>query len=449
MRSTSDAGVLLNVGNVDMTLTKMSTGSTTVAPGTSSVELLNVKLSANSEFEVSKFYINFLTGQLNLASFVDNKVTAYVDGVDYEITTGSTTFAAAADRFLVNKGDSAIIRVVGNLLSTATTGKDYQMEFGVTEVKNADNGNTITSLTFKKAGDIVTVNNGTFTVSKPTSIPTNKTVLEGSTADMLYFNIKASSENQTLKSVKVTSTVGFTGFATQIALMQGTTVVATENDEVDLSGTNYTFANLSRSLIKDTSVPFTIRVTLKNGEVTNLGAKVKLSIAAPTTDIVIHRSGTSTPTTTSSTTIVGTEYQISSSLPTIAFTEQVDKNTTVQFGNTSNYDVQFISGTFEMTANRDGSTFIDWIGTGRLLESINGNVISVGGTIPGPVTFDLSGVLLDNTTAERIIELYDPAHTVTDADYTLTAKSLTFKYLKRDNHSLSGAVITETYNVSK
>ena len=102
-----------------------------------------------------------------------------------------------------------------------------------------------------------------------------------------------------------------------------------------------------------------------------------------------------------------------------------------------------------MTANRDGATFIDWIGTGRLLESINGNVISVGGAIPGTVTFDLSGVLLDNTTAERIIELYDPAHTVTDADYTLTAKSLTFKYLKRDNHSLSGAVITETYNVSK
>ena len=344
-------GVFIDVGDVDMTLTKMSTGSLTVAPGTSSVELLNVKLSSNTDFEVSNFYLNFITGGLSLANFVDGTVTAYIDGIDYEITTGTTTFSTSADRFLVGNDDSATIRVVGNLKSTATTGVQYKMEFEVTEIKNIDNGNTIGGLTFSKAGDIVTVNNGTFTVTKPSTVPTNKTVLEGSASDMLYFNLKAIAENQTLKSVKVTSTVGFTGYATQIALMQGDLTIKAENDEANLSGLTYTFDNLSKELTKGTSVPFTVRVTLKNGEVTTLGTNVQLSIAA-TTDVVVKRAvEPTTYTTSSSAAVSGTDYQISSSLPVISLPEQNGIYTKLDIQNKSNYDVVLVTVKADMKAD--------------------------------------------------------------------------------------------------
>ena len=350
MRSKLATGVLIDVGDVDMTLTKMSTGSLTVAPGTSSVELLNVKLSSNTDFEVSNFSLDFLTGELSLANFVDGTVTAYIDDMDYEITTGKTTFSTSANRFLVGNGDSATIRVVGNLKPNAAIGVQYKMKFGVTGIKNIDNGNTIDSLTFSKAGDIVTVNNGTFTVTKPSTVPTNKTVLEGSASDMLYFNLKAIAENQTLKSVKVTSTVGFTGYATQIALMQGNSTIVTEGDEADLSGLTYTFDNLSESLIKGTSVPFTVRVTLKNGEVTTLGTNVQLSIAV-NTDVVVDRAGTTTHTTSSSAAVLGTTYQISSSLPVISLPEQDGIYTTLDIQNTSNYDVVLVAVKADMKAD--------------------------------------------------------------------------------------------------
>jgi len=51
------------------------------------------------------------------------------------------------------------------------------MNFAIAEVKNVENGNTIGSLSYNKNGDITTIDIGNYTVTKPTSMPTNKTVL--------------------------------------------------------------------------------------------------------------------------------------------------------------------------------------------------------------------------------------------------------------------------------
>ncbi|HCY20459.1 TPA: hypothetical protein DIC40_01055 [Patescibacteria group bacterium] len=79
------------------------------------------------------------------------------------------------------------------------------MNFAITEVKNIENGNTIGALTYNKNGDTTTVNVGSYTVTKPSTLPNNKTVMEGSDSDLVYFNMKAAAENQVLKAVTVTS----------------------------------------------------------------------------------------------------------------------------------------------------------------------------------------------------------------------------------------------------
>lgn len=285
-------------------------------------------------------------------------------------------------------------------------------------------------------------------MSKPTSIPSNKTVLEGTAQDMLYFNLKATAEDQILKGVAVTGSAVFSGFADSVSLMQGTTVLQTLSDDDDLSGKVVYFDDISKTLTKDATVPFTVRVTLKDGEVTNLGTSVTMTLLTGNVDVVRSKD-VNDDTITLSNNLVGNTYQISSTVPAIALTAQSENNTTIQFGNASEYDIQFISGTVKMLRNREGGDYIAREGTGNLRETVNGTIINVGGYVPGEITFNFTGLpQLGSDTMDRIIELYDPAHTIIDTDYTVTVTSVTYKYIDRDDLTESAA-ITETYNVSK
>ncbi|AHB41818.1 hypothetical protein P148_SR1C00001G1039 [candidate division SR1 bacterium RAAC1_SR1_1] len=451
MRSLASAIGTLSVANVDMSLTKVSTGSQTVAPGTSNVELLNLKLTSNTEFEVSNYTIKFNDiGEL-LTNFIDNEVTVYINGIDYSMTTDTLTLSASSDRFFIDKNNPATIRVVGHTKSVpAVLGESYQMNFAITEVKNIENGNTIGALTYNKNGDTTTVNVGSYTVTKPSTLPNNKTVMEGSDSDLVYFNMKAAAENQVLKAVTVTSALGgnFDVYATELTLMQGNSIVKTI-DEADLGVATVTFNDFSRNLTKDASVPFTIRATLKDGDVTTLGDIIQLQV----TDFDVRRAaaiGDAELVTTSVFNTYGKAYQIASNIPTIALTAQVEKNTTVQFANTSSYDIRVTNVTFDMTRNLNNGSYVTWDGTAALLDGINGTAVSVTApVIPGPAAFVMNaGYIVSTSTVDANLELVDSANTVTDADYTVTAKSMTFVYVDRDT-SVESAPITETYSISK
>jgi len=121
------------------------------------------------------------------------------------ITTGALPFTSIADRVRVEPGHDVVVRVVGNVRSTAAAGVNYRMKLTLKEARNISNGSLVGLSSRSIEGDTVTVNNGTYTVTKPTSIPNNKTVLEGSSTDALYFNLRAAAENQVVKSVSVTS----------------------------------------------------------------------------------------------------------------------------------------------------------------------------------------------------------------------------------------------------
>lgn len=446
--------VVFGLSTIDISLTKVTTGSKTVAPATSSVELFNAKITSDATFDVSSFTVSIDTGVL-ASGFIDGKVTLYVDGVDYEFTANKT-YDTSSDKFRVEPGHTVYVKIIGNVKSMATVPMDYRFKLKLNSLKNIDNGDVIdiTTTNVKEIlGDTVKVNNGTYTVTKPTSIPNNKTVLEGSASDVLYFNMKASAENQVLTAVVIESlVVPFSGYASSVSLMQGNTAVKTITDETKL-WTVVTFDNLSTTLTKDTTVPFTVRVVLKAGEVENLGETIQVRVNS--TNV---RRSSSNVATNGSAVVLGNQYQIASNIPTVALPSQDGKNTIISFVSTSNYDVEVITGSLEMTRNLNNGTFVNWSGSWKLLDSINGAAAGlVVGTnsIPGPITFSFSGnslsgfLLVDNTAVERVIELVDSANTVTDADYTVTVKNVTFRYRDRSEPAKMSKVITESYNVSK
>lgn len=126
---------------------------------------------------------------------------------------------------------------------------------------------------------------------------------------------------------------------------------------------------------------------------------------------------------------------------------QDGKNTTVQIQNGSQYDVVVHSMKIEMAKNRDGGSYIEWLGTADLLDAVGGTVITGGFDVPGTVTFNFTGDVSSSDTLNRIVELVAPEFAVTDADYVLTVKELIFDYV--DGSDESATSITESYNVSK
>jgi hypothetical protein len=208
-------------------------------------------------------------------------------------------------------------------------------------------------------------------LARPSNIPSNKTVKEGTAADMMYFNLRASAENQVLTKVTVltnvvtgNATTGFDVYASRVDLMQGTTVV--KSLSTNLNTQTLVFDGFSRTLTKDTQTPFTVRVQLKGGEVENLGLSVTHVVT--TGGLAVARSAnTGIPTTTTSLNLTGDTYQVASDVPTVALTEQVNNETTLAISNPSNYDVVVSEVKFDITRNIIQGQFANWgPGTGNL-----------------------------------------------------------------------------------
>jgi len=442
----------LNIQGVDMVLTNKLTSSKTVAPGTSNVELYRAELTSNSEVEVTEYTLSFVTGSGDVdATFVEWEVTAYINGAEYSITSGGKLFDKTADRFIVAKNSPALIRVVGSVKTNALTGKNFKMNFKVNTVKNISDNVSFNPTGVEVESSTTTVSNGSFTLTRPSNVPSNKTVLEGSASDMMYFNLRASAEDQVLTKVIVTTnvftgnnTTGFDVYASRLDLMQGTTVV--KSVSTNLNSGAVVFDGFSRTLTKDTTTPFTVRVQLRGGEVQNLGLSVNHTVL--TGGLAVARSAnTSVPTTTTNPNLTSDTYQVASNIPVVTLPTKLNNETTLAIANTSNYDVVITSVKFDITRNIINNQFANW-GPNAVGSLKEGNTVIGTGTAPGSITV-ATNILIGTDTVERIIELVDSQNTVTADLYSVKISELKFKYVDRNDNTKVSDEITETYNVLK
>jgi hypothetical protein len=321
----------LSLSALDLTLTKMSTGSKTVAPGTSGVELLNVKVSSDATFDVSAYN---LATNLNFNNFVDNKVTVYVNGVDYEWTNSGTTtaksFSATADRFRVEQGTPVTVRVVANVRSNAATvPASYTVTLNLTQVKNVSNGNTV-AVAKSQAGDTVTVKNGTATFKKATVAPASTRTIFANASDIEIgrFAVTAEAENITVRKVTLTNVAPAT-MADFTNLVSGTSVklvdVAT-NAQISATvtvdnATTITLDSMSAEVLKDATRNFKVLIQSQGFAVGVHGQNVNLSVTPVTVDKASGGSATVVATATATAITTG-DYKLGVVPPTVTLTKK-------------------------------------------------------------------------------------------------------------------------------
>lgn len=318
----------LNLNGLDLTLTKSSTGTKTVAPGSSSVELLNVKITSDATFDVSAYNVALSTAPANvLANFVDNKVTIYVNGVDYEMNTATKSFSATADRFRVEPGTPVTIRVVGNVRSNAAVvPADYVFTLNLTEVKNISNGNTV-AVTKSQAGDKVTVKNGTAVLKDATKAPASaRAIYANADIEIGRFAVRAEAENVTLRKITVTNAVGetVTDWTTLISSNSVKLVDADTEQQISSSVTvtagSIVFDSISAEVLKDTDRNFKVIATTSGFGVAEHGKTVDIAVALNTVDKSSGGSATLNPGTLAS--VTSTDYTVGVRPPTVTLVKK-------------------------------------------------------------------------------------------------------------------------------
>lgn len=349
----STAQARLDINPVDLTITKTSTGTVTVAPGASAVELYKATITSDATFDVSNYTLSVVashTSASGLSSFSDNKVTVYINGVDYELsnatagaTTSSKNWTATADRFRVEPGVPVTVRVVGNLKSNAYAPVDYTTTFSIAEVRNVSNGAT-SAVTKSQAGDKVTVKNGTVVLKDATvAPPSTRRIYSSTDLEIGRFAVESQAENLTLRKLTITNAGTLTGWTSIISGNNVKLVDVATNSQISatvtVTDTGITFDNMSSEITKDTTRNLKVVATTTSFDTTYHGKSVDISVTLNTVDKSSGGSAAGAPATLAS--VSSTPYVVGVVPPTVTLTKKsakvflvkvtnVDSDSTVQ-----------------------------------------------------------------------------------------------------------------------
>ena len=431
--------IAIDVDGVDMTLKNLTTKAQSVATGKSDVELMNLELSTVNEFELSRFTVtaDSLTGL--------EEVYVYVDGSEYDELT-STSQLFKDDTFTVTAKKPLNIKVIGSIADTATAWSWYKFGVTINEIKN-DNWDKVTVSNVSRTWHTTTVKAWSITIKKTANTPSNKTIKEGEEATLLYFDVKANTDEQTLSTVSIKlKTTGLdaaklSGFTDELVLMEGNK----EIDRIDIANyptaswtdTTLVFENVNKTIAEDETVSFTVKALIKDNEIANLWEKIQLGIDS----------------------VDWTEYTITSELPSVKWSNRDAEYTTLTITNASNYDNVLVTK-FTVKVARANGLPLDMVNnftfSWKLVNEKNGDPIATAaGTCNGvwSCTFTITtGTALTWTTqwlvnGDSVLLWLDNAIWIEGDWYTTEVTSVEFQYYDEETDKLyPTAVITENYS---
>ena len=400
--------ITLNLTNVDLTLTKTSTWTLTVVPGTSNVTLYSAKAESTTNFDVVNYSLTMTSSDTfnGLNDFTSEKITLNVAWNPIEIdtlpawaavvaptcsATWTTTPVTDADKtkancsatytpwtitwtfgnkdsFPVEVKNAAKVTVKAWIKSIANE-TNYTFAFAIADVQDQDNtSNKITWLWLSENGDVVTISDGWLTL-KPATVtaPAWRNIwANGSDLEAWRFAVRATAENVSINKIVFTkdSTIAtpYAGNLSDIVssakLMNAKddTIIAS-NWKVDNTANTITFDGISLTAEKDVDLNVKLVVST-NSFALPVANKLKFDVAIAPTDTNKETSWGPVTTVTNTASATMITYTLNVKSPKITLTKESDSVFKVMVENVdSNNDLLLNSVDVRVKPVADNSSY--------------------------------------------------------------------------------------------
>ena len=426
---------------IDLTIEKVIKDKQTVAPWTDDVVFLDLMVKSSKDLDITNYYVDF-TNFADLDTFEESGVVLYVDGIDYTVkkadldSSSKYTLSTKYDYFTVSAKDSVEIKVTW---TPTTTWSNLKLGFGIHEVKNIENNKVITlSQDETKEGHITNVEIGWVTITKWT-VPSGNTLEIWEEHEVLFFDVKSSSEDIILSGLDVTYDVAsLSGIVDEVVLLQWTKKLVTlDEEDLETLTSPIHFTWLNTKISKWQTLPFTLKISLKDGEVTTLWTTFKFTLDVSATSAVRADDKTMAAQIKSTADIEWREYYIATTTPTFSI-EKDNENILVTINNGATYDIQLSWFDIKIANNVIGNEWgtVNWATSGwRVLDAKWGSEIASWAawqSIPGTININSFlawyNEISANSSATFVIEIDSTVNVLSDY-YTASEKQIIFKYV--------------------
>jgi hypothetical protein len=456
--ATPTTGAVIGFTNVEVTFTKNSTGSVTLAPGTNNVKFFNGKLTSAVPLTVRALTITANTGsatQSGINAFVNDQLSVKLNGA--EIATLTTLNGGVAQSktvsFVVDSANPATLTIEGSIKNNQAVNGSFTFVVGLSDVRDSSNNQATIGAGNNLTGDKTTVNTAVVELKTATvAAPSTTRLYSSADQEIGRFALTARNEAARLQKLVLTGTI--TGAAPNLLALASSNssiklVDVATNVQVSatatIAGNTVTFDSMNDSIPMDVTRNYKIVLTTTSLD-TYYGTTVALALAN-TSVSVVRDSNSNAVTPTGSTTFKS--YTVGTVAPTVTVTAVSENVFKVKVTNPdSNTGITLTGAKFDFKTALPGNTsyaasaYLRDLGSSNTFGQVG--VSTASGSVPSldkviAVTGLTTNMLADKSNGTVEFEVY-----VDSANLLPTGGQLQIS-VKQLYYSVGGVADTETY----
>ncbi len=426
-------GVVVNFNSVEVTFTKLSTGSVTLAPGTNNVKLFNGKLASAVPLTVRGITITAAATGLSststavatgtgviasttdgtttttnnstggtvpgdtvtytttvnnggISDFVNNQLSVKLNGSEIATITDLSGAQVKTVSFVVDSANPGTITVEGSIKNNTSVAGAFTFTVDLTDVRDTNNNTASIGAGKSLTGDKTTIGTAQVEVKTATvASPSTRRVYSSADQEIGRFAVTSRNEAARVQTVVLTGTTVGTGLTLE-AIANSTSSVKLYNVDTNtevsasptISGNVITFASMNDTIAQDTTRNY--KVLLSVGTVENYFGGT-LTLSSPSVSAVRDTNSSSVSPTGTATLKT---YTLGTTPPTVLITNVNDKVFHVKVTNTDSNTGITLTGVLLNIRTTNGGNNGSFSGSGCLRTAGSTDSCgTAGSTTPG------------------------------------------------------------------
>jgi hypothetical protein len=370
MVTTVHSSTDIRFSNVEVTFTKMSTGSVTLAPGTNNIKFFNGKLSSAVPLTVRGITITPVITGSGIDAFVNDQLSVKLNGAEIATLTSLSNGVGQAKTvsFVVDSTNPGTLTVEGSIKNNNTVNGAFTFTVALTDVRDSNNNTATVGAGNSLTGDKTTVGTASVEVKTATvAAPSSARLYSSADQEIGRFAVSARNEAARVQKVVFSGATTSTGITIQ-AVSNSTSSIKLVNVDTNaqvsatatISGNTITFDSMNDVVAQDTTKNY--KVVLSVSTVENYYGGT-MNIGTPTVDAVRDLNSSSASVTGTATV---KSYTLGTTPPTVQITSVNDKVFKVKVTNTDSNTGITLSGVKLNVRTTNGGNNGSFAGSGCL-----------------------------------------------------------------------------------